>query len=93
MKKVGKIFNKTLQDFMKAKNSLEHTNHRTHQLRNEFLKLYGNKKHKFMNKSLMEKRKQEEEDFVRSTANRTRSMKMNNDLGLMYTRNESEAYN
>ena len=93
MKKINKIYNHTLQEYLKAKNSLDHTNHRTHQLRNDFLKLYGNKKHKFVNKSLMERKKQDEEDFARETASKTRSMKMSNDLGIMYTRNESEAHN
>ena len=78
-----------MKDYLKTKNSLDHTNQQTHKLRNDFMKLYGNKKHKFMNKSLMEKRIQEEEEFTRETAHKTRSMKMNKDLSLMYTRNES----
>ena len=61
MKKANKAYNETLKSFYKTKNSLDHTNHKTHKLRNDFMKLYGNKKHKFAQKSLLEQKKIEEE--------------------------------
>lgn len=58
MKKVAQSYNNTLKDFMKAKRSLEKTNQQTHKLRTDFLKLYGNKKLKVQNRSLMDSNKQ-----------------------------------
>lgn len=93
MKKIGRIYNESLKGYLRAKNSLDETNRKTHILRNDFIKLYGNRKHKFMNKSLLEQRKNEEEDFRREISSRTRSLKMTNELAQMYTRNEWEAHN
>lgn len=63
MKKVNEEYNKTLRSFVRAKNSLDKTNQRAHQLRVDFMKSYGSKKLHIQEKMLQNYRKQQEEEF------------------------------
>ena len=56
----------------------------------EFLKLYGNKKMRMHEKSLLNEKKDKDEEMKRELAKKVKTMKINNELGLMYTRNECE---
>ncbi len=58
---MANIYQETLRDFLKTKNSVERNTSQTHKLRGEFIKLYSNKKSKFLNKSLLENKKHEDE--------------------------------
>lgn len=78
---------------MKVKNSVEESNSKTHKLREEFVKLYGNKKSKYANKSMMEAKKHLDEEFKLESSNRVRTKRLSNDLGIMYMRNECEVNN
>lgn len=78
---------------MKIKNSVDLSNSKTNKLREQFVKLYGNKKGKYLNKSLLEGKKHEDEEAKLQACNRVRSLKLNNDLGFMYMKNQCEELN
>lgn len=87
MKKVNEQYNQTLKSFFKAKNSLDKTHHRTHQLKVDFLKTFGAKKLQLHERMLQNRRKQQDEQLKQENSKRIKAMKLTNELGLMYTRN------
>ena len=79
-----------MKDFLKTKQTLDKTNQKAQKLRMEFLKLYGNKKLRLQEKSLLDDKKMFDEKNKIQQTKRVKALKLSNDLGLMYTKNESE---
>ena len=78
-----------MKDFLKTKQTLDKTNQKAQKLRMEFLKLYGNKKLRLQEKSLLDNKKMFDEKNKIQQNKRVKALKLSNDLGLMYTKNES----
>lgn len=83
---------KTYKDEMKIRHkvqrSLEHINRQSLLKRDQFLKIYENKKAKYQLKQLLEAKKKTSAIVHRNTANMVKQKKLENELQLILTKNE-----